>query len=72
MACYYGLLSMNYRLLWGRVAYHFRLLGVLGTVMEPAVSTPDLQIPMLTPTFNLPYINPIGSPKPLQRTPKSL
>ena len=46
---------------------------VITTATEPAISTPDLQIPMLLPTLDLPYINPKGAPKaPLKGTPTSL
>ena len=34
MANNYGLLSVNYGLLWGIVAYYFGLLGVPGTVWD--------------------------------------
>ena len=37
MADAYGLLSMNYRLLWCIVAYYFRLLGVPGRLFGVSV-----------------------------------
>ena len=53
MACNYGLLSMNYGLLWGIVAYYFGLLGFPGslrklsdTMPKPKLHQTTWQIPL--------------------------
>ena len=39
--------------------------------MEPVRNTLDLQIPMLIPTVNLPYVNLTGTSTPLEGNPNS-
>ena len=61
VACNQGLFSINYVLLWGMVAHHFRLLGFLG---RPQLRATYVQVGSLAWIPSSTYQgDPTGTPK---------